>query len=242
MSVLPEEFTERLGRVVKLVRTQRTLPTQLEAAVAVAKRTIPTCDAAGVSLVITGEPSTAAATDGVVLEVDLVQYQTGEGPCLEAIAESNVVRVDLLEGETRFSRFAPGAVDTAISSIVSFPLTAGERTVGALNLYSYRPNAFDEETERLMAPIVDYAAEVVAKSPLYAYSLDAVDGLVANLEERALVANATGVMMARHHLTSAEAFGALRDRALVNGSSLCETARQVLEAETSTRSARTQND
>ena len=49
MSAVPEEFTERLSRVVKLVRTQRTLPTRLEAVVAMAKRMVPGCDAAGVT-------------------------------------------------------------------------------------------------------------------------------------------------------------------------------------------------
>ena len=51
MSAVPEEFTERLSRVLKLVRTQRTLPTQLETVVALAKRMVPSCDAAGVTLV-----------------------------------------------------------------------------------------------------------------------------------------------------------------------------------------------
>ncbi len=240
MSVLPEEFTERLGRVIKLLRTQRTLPTQLEAAVELAKRTVPACDAAGISLFITGEPTTAAATDRVVLEVDLVQYEAGEGPCLEAIAESNIVRVDLIGQEMRYSRFAPGAMDTGINSVVSFPLKAGGRTVGAFNLYSYSANAFDDDTQRLMEPIVGYAADVLATSPLYAYSLDVVDGLVESMEERAVITNATGALMARHDLTHNEAFDALRDRALVQGSSLREAATSVLDADASAPSG--QND
>ena len=64
-------------------------------------------------------------------------------------------------------------------SVVSFPLVAGGRTVGALNLYSYLPDAFDADTERVMAPIVNYAADVLSTSPLYAYSLNLVEGLPA---------------------------------------------------------------
>ncbi len=228
MSVLPEEFTDRLARVIKLVRTQRTLPTQLEAVVALSKRTVGACDAAGVSLVVTGEAFTAAATDRVVLEVDLVQYSTGQGPCLAAIAESNIVRVDLVEADSRFERFAPGAVDAAVKSIVSFPLIASRGTVGALNLYSYDEEAFDADTEAVVAPIVSYAAEVLSSSPLYAYSLEAVEGLVASIEERAVIEQATGLLMARNDWTSAEAFGILRDRALVQHQSLAEAATSVL--------------
>jgi hypothetical protein len=58
--------------------------------------------------------------------------------------------------------------------------------VGALNLYSYLPDAFDDDTEQVMAPIVSYAADVLSTSPLYAFSLDMVEGLMESLEERAV--------------------------------------------------------
>lgn len=47
MQELPMESVERLSRVTKLLRTQRTLPAKLETIVAVATRTIRNCDAAG---------------------------------------------------------------------------------------------------------------------------------------------------------------------------------------------------
>lgn len=231
MTVLPEEFTERLARVMKLVRTQRTLPTQLEAAVALAKRTVPMCDAAGISLVIVGEPMTAAATDRVALEIDLVQYETGEGPCMEAMVEDHIVRVDLIGQEIRYSRFVPGALDTGINSVASFPLRSGARPVGAFNLYSYQANGFDETTERVMEHIVGYASDVLARSPLYAYSLDVVDGLLESLADQAVVAQATGLLMARNGWTTEEAFRLIRERALVHGASLRETAGSVLDEE-----------
>lgn len=80
MQELPQVTTEKLARVTKLLRTQRTLPAKLETVVALAKRTIPNCHAAGITLVIDGEPTTSAVSDRLVVEVDLVQYQTGEGP------------------------------------------------------------------------------------------------------------------------------------------------------------------
>lgn len=229
MSALPEEFNERLARVLKLVRTERTLPAQLEAAAAMAKRTVSTCDAAGITLVIVGEPVTSAATDRVVLEVDLVQYDTEQGPCLEAMAESRMVRVDLVESDIRYSRFAPGALDVGINSIVSFPLLAGDRSVGAFNLYSHQGDAFDDDTERAMAPILGYTGDMLSTSPLYAYSLDLVDGLVESLEDRAAIGQATGVLIARNHWSTEEAFDAVRDRALVQGVSLREAADAVLK-------------
>ena len=50
MDELPQEAIEKLARVTKLLRTQRTLPAKLETVVALAKETVPNCDAAGVAV------------------------------------------------------------------------------------------------------------------------------------------------------------------------------------------------
>jgi GAF domain-containing protein len=229
MEQLPQESIERLSRVAKLLRTQRTLPARLEAVVAIAKRSIPNCDAAGISLFIEGEPTSVAVTDRLTVEVDLVQYQTGQGPCLAAMSESNIIRIDVLERDSRFTRFAPGALRADINSVLSIPLAAGDRTVGALNLYSHRPNAFNGRAEEAVAPLAEYAAEAITTSPLYAYSLDMVDGLVETLEARALIAQATGVLMANDGRTSHEAMDRIRELAMASGESMRTVAEWVLD-------------
>lgn len=229
MQELPQESVEALARVTKLLRTQRTLPAKLEAVVALAKRTLPHCDGAGISLLIDGEPATCAVTDRLALEIDLVQYQTGEGPCLAAIEESNVLRIDVLERDSRFERFAPGALDLDLRSVLSLPLAAAGRTVGALNLYSRQPDAFGPGTPEAVQPMVDYAAEVISTSPLYAYSLDMVEGLLETMEARALIGQATGVIMVTEERTGEEALERLRELALASGESMRTVAGWVLE-------------
>lgn len=228
MEGLPQEFTNRLARVNKLVSTQRTLPAKLEAVVAMAKRTLVNCDAAGISLVIQDEPTTVAVSDRVAVEIDLVQYQTGTGPCLTAIREGNVIRIDLVEKDIRFGRFAPGAVDIGVNSVLSLPLVSHGETVGALNLYSWLPDAFDESTVSSAAPLVEYAAETVATSPLYAYSLDMVEGLVETLEDQAIIAQGIGWMMASRSCTQSEALDLLRSSALAKDQSLRAAAEEAL--------------
>ncbi|HEX3622073.1 MAG TPA: GAF and ANTAR domain-containing protein [Acidimicrobiales bacterium] len=229
MEDLPQDSVEKLARVTRLLKTQRTLPARLEALVAIVKRTVPHCDAVGVSLVIAGEPASVAVSDRLAVEIDLVQYQTGEGPCLAAITDSQVIRIDLLERDSRFTRFAPGALDQDISSILSTPLAVEGRTVGALNMYSRLPDAFGAAAEDAVRPMADYAAEVIATSPLYAYSLDMVEGLMETLETKALIGQATGVIMGTEQLTDADALERLRDLALRSGDSLRAVATRVLE-------------
>jgi GAF domain-containing protein len=229
MQDLPKESVEKLARVTKLLKTQRTLPAKLETVVAIVKRTVPNCDAAGISLVIDGEPTSVAVSDRLAVEIDLVQYRTGEGPCLAAMNDSAVVRIDVLERDSRFVRFAPGALDQDIHSVLSTPLSANGRSVGALNMYSRAVDAFAADSEEAVRPMAQYAAEVISTSPLYAYSLDMVEGLVETMESQAVIAQATGVIMAGEHTTSDEALGRLRDLALRSGASMRTVAERVLE-------------
>ena len=229
MEHLPPETVEKLARVTKLLKTQRTLPAKLEAVVALVKRTIPGCDAAGVCLLIDGEPTSVAVSDRLAVEIDLVQYRTAEGPCLTALDAGQVIRIDVLEADTRFTHFAPGALDLELSSVLSMPLIANGRSVGALNLYSRQPDAFDHRSEEAVQPMVDYAAEVISTSPIYASSLDMVDGLAETIESQALIDQATGVLMATEEGSSAHALDRLRALALSSGESMRTVAKWVLE-------------
>lgn len=229
MPDLPPETVERLSRVTRLLKTQRTLPAQLEAVVDIVKRTVPTCDAAGIVLLVDGEPTSVAVTDRLTIEIDLVQYQTGEGPCLTALHDGDVVRIDILERDSTFTRFAPGALDQGLRSVLSTPLISNGRTVGALNMYSTKANAFDERTQEAVRPMAEYAGQAIGSSPLYAYSLDMVAGLVEDLETRAIIEQATGVLMASQEQTSGDALYQLRDLALRSGESMRTVAGWVID-------------
>ena len=229
MQELPEESVERFARVEKLLRTQRTLPARLESVVAIARRTVPNCDAAAISLIVEGEPTTGAVSDRLAVEIDLVQYQTGEGPCLAAIDGGKVIRIDVLERDQRFSRFAPGALAKDINSVLSMPLSAGDRVVGALNLYSHLRDAFDADAEQIAQPLADYAGEIVSTSALYAYALELVDGLVESLENQAIIAQAIGILVMTEQQSSEEALERLRTLALTSGRSMRTVAKWVID-------------
>lgn len=229
MQDLPRDSVERLQRVTKLLSTQRTLPAQLEAVVALVERTIANCHAAGITLMIDGAAATAAVSDHLAVEIDLVQYGTGDGPRLAAISDGHAVRIDLLERDNRFIRFAPGALDHRIESVLSIPLISRDSVVGALNLYSRLPNAFDAKTEEEVQPMADVAAEAIGTSPLYASALDMVEGLMETLESQALINRAVGVIMAGEGRTTEEALERLRHLALASGKPMRAVAQLVLE-------------
>src|SRR5437763_13309097 len=118
---MTSDFEEHVARLEGALRHDRGLVGRLEAIAAIARRTVAGCDAAGIAVIAKGRVWSVAASDGVVLEVDLVQYDTGEGPCLQAIRDRHIVRLDLLDAAEEYPHFAPGALDAGIHSVLSIP-------------------------------------------------------------------------------------------------------------------------
>jgi GAF domain-containing protein len=228
MSSVSEEFDRRLTVLIKVLAAQRSLPARLEAVAALAKKLVPACDAASIGLLVEGEATTAAVTDRVALEIDLVQYANEEGPCLAALDAAHAVRIDVMGKDERFPRFAAGAVEFGVQSVLSLPLVASDRVVGSVNMYSQQSNAFDDTTERVMTPLLEYAAETVAASPLYASAVDAVAEAVIAMEDRAVIARAVGVLIHLHGRSPVEAFDLLEDRATLNRETTRAAAERVL--------------
>ncbi|CAN5491664.1 GAF and ANTAR domain-containing protein [soil metagenome] len=225
---LPEELQASVTRINRLLATQRTLPAKLEAVAALLALTVPGCDSVSIALVLEGAAITGAASSEVAIEADLVQYETGEGPCLRAAADAVTVRIDVLAHDERWEHFAAGALRIGIESVLSVPLVSNQVVVGSINLYSGTANGLGEEAQQRVAPIADYAASIIAHSPLFAASLDLVDGLLEAVEDRDLIARCIGLLRERDDLTEQAAWSQLRRLALDEGHSIAEMAGRIL--------------
>ncbi|HUQ63995.1 MAG TPA: hypothetical protein VM121_09590, partial [Acidimicrobiales bacterium] len=80
-----------------------------------AVETIDGCDHAGITLVEGRRVTTAGASDEVPTIVDAIQYETDEGPCLNAISVHETFKTDDLAAEERWPRFSHRAAqDTGV--------------------------------------------------------------------------------------------------------------------------------
>jgi putative methionine-R-sulfoxide reductase with GAF domain len=219
-----EEIEGKLDSVYQALLDGHAFAAKLETIAALAKRLLARCDAAGFVLQVRGSARSIGVTDGVALEVDLIQYDTGEGPCLEALEQSHVVRIDLVDAGERWTHFGPGALDAGINSVLSLPVTAQGTTVAALNLYSKSRGAFDEAAQVLGTSLADFAADIIAASAIYASSVDLVHEVLEKIAAREMIDNALGVIMGREECTSAEARRRLTQRAAEHGDNLLEAA------------------
>ncbi len=184
-------------------------PEQVQERVArAAVDTVEGCDHAAISVVRRhGGIETVAATDDVPPRVDAIQYEVGQGPCLGAISEDEVYLIDDLADDERWPPFSRRAAqETGVRSMLSFRLFVEGDTIGALNLYSRNPGAFDEHARAVGTVLAAHAAIAVQGARQRARTEQLDRALESNRE----VGMAMGVLMAQGRMTRQEAFTVLR--------------------------------
>jgi transcriptional regulator with GAF, ATPase, and Fis domain len=170
--------------------------------------TVGGCDHAAISLVYRHRAiDTVGATDGVPHQVDAIQYEVGQGPCLNAIAEHEVFLIDDLAIDERWPRFSRRAAEeTGVRSMLSFRLFLEEDVLGALNLYSRKVQAFDEQGYAVGTVLATHAAIAMRG----AQERDRGDQLEQALASNREIGMAMGLLMARGLMTEDQAFAVLR--------------------------------
>ncbi|MDQ3767503.1 MAG: GAF domain-containing protein, partial [Actinomycetota bacterium] len=116
-------------------------------------------DFCGVSLVVPGkEIKTVGATDEIVAEIDRVQYEVGEGPCLSSIADQATFQLDDIRVDRQWPKFSAAAADKGVCSLLAFVLKISDESLAALNLFAREPHAFSHEDVRAGAIFASHAA------------------------------------------------------------------------------------
>src|SRR5690349_5929377 len=140
------EFDRHLASAARAMAEEHGTQSTLERAVQVATELIPGCELAGISVVRNGTIDTPAASHEDLRRMDEVQFELEEGPCRDALRENEVVLVSDLASDPRWPRWAPKmAHELGIHSSLSLRLFLEGDDLGALNLYAYERDAFDQE-------------------------------------------------------------------------------------------------
>jgi anti-anti-sigma factor len=196
--------------------------------VALAGAALGGADGASVSLRRYGALSTVAATDQTIMEMDTNQYETGEGPCVDASTEGLWFHAASLEAETRWPDFIPRARDLGINAILSTPLLAHDRPVGALNIYSRTVAAFAPEDQRLAAVLATEASAILTDAGMNPDSNHSSTRYQDALVARQIIAMAQGVAMERLGLSVDEAYSELRSHSMRTNQPLLRRAEDVI--------------
>lgn len=199
----------------------------LAALTAACTRLVPGADAAGVTVVTAQGYETRAATDELAERVDAIQFEVQDGPCIAAAVEETAFRVDDLRTDARWPDFAARTVEqTGVLSVLSYRLFLEEdELTAALNLYSTKPDAFDDVAQVTGLAATAYGAEVITSERRH---VDAAN-LKRALETNRDIGAAIGVLMTLHKVTRNQAFDLLRVASQNTHRKLADIARDVIE-------------
>ena len=176
----------------------------LEKIVHLAVEHLEACEFAGISFVEKGTITSPASSNDTPKRLDEIQSETSEGPCIDAITDHEVFQTGDLKNERRWPKFSARAhQETGVASILAIRLFVEEDTMGALNLYSTVPSAFDDSDVALATVFAVHAS--VAMS-----SARRQEGLEKKAETRDVIGRAKGILMARSGASDDEAFAMLK--------------------------------
>jgi GAF domain-containing protein len=217
------DLAQTLSDLARSLQSEPNLDDTLNGIVAAAVQTVPGAQYAGITAVrARHEVSTPAATDELVRKVDEAQYETGHGPCLDAVHLQRTVRLSDTNGDQRWPDFSRRACDLGIRSMLSFQLYMTQDNLGALNLYSDEPDAFDDESENVGLLFAAHAAVAMAGARQYEHMAKAIS-------MRDLIGQAKGILMERHRVTADQAFTLLVRASQRTNSKLTDIARALTE-------------
>ncbi len=200
----------------------------LRLVVALARATVGGADGVSVSLQRHGRLATVAASDQTISDMDADQYATGEGPCVDASVEGRWFHVESLDEETRWPAFIPRAQRLGINAILSSPLRAGDRPVGALNIYSRTAGAFTVKDQQLASVFATETSIILADAGVDVADEQLSDRLAEARRGRQIIAQAQGVIMERENLDEDDAYSRLRRFSQRSGRPLRERAEDVV--------------
>lgn len=193
-------------------------------------------DGAAISVVHDGVTSGTFGSSGASSRRwDQLQFDFGEGPCLDAVRRGGVISVvDLADPEeTRWPVFSAALIADGVRSVFAFPVRIAAARIGALDLFRRVPGPFEDEVWEG----ADWASQLAALPLLDLMGSDVDweaigDGApwsqLASLE-RVEVYQATGMLQVQLDVDAAEALARLRGYAFANEMTVSEVAWKIVE-------------
>lgn len=196
-------MAEALSEVARSLEAESDLEKTIVTIVNAAAATVPGVEHAGLSLLESdGQLRSIGPSSELAAQLNMLEHEVGEGPCVDAVDDHHVYRTGDLANDTRWRRYGPAAARLGVNSMLGYRLYTYQRTLGSLDLYSTKPDAFDAEAERIGDLFAAHAAVAVAEMLRQGQLRSALD-------TRDTIATAKGILMGRDGRTEQQAFRVL---------------------------------
>ncbi len=173
------------------------------------KTVLPGVSDVSVTLIRDGRGTTAAQTGAMATALDLSQYSSGEGPCLDAAVHHTVNVIPDMAEELRWPDFVASAAAHGVRSSLSVGLPLHDDVTGALNIYSDTVDAFSDDAVERAQAFASYAAVTLTNASLYAAAAALAEQMTQAMASRAVIEQAKGILVAQRRITPDEAFAIL---------------------------------
>ena len=169
-----------------------------------------------------------AATSSSSRDLEMIQLQAAEGPCLDCFATGELVSVpDLAQVGPRWPRFVAAATDAQVVSVHAIPMRAAGTTLGALGLFGTRVGTLSD-ADLMVAHSLAHVACVALLQEHPRTPESILAPLRSALSDRVVVDQATGYVGERLGVSMEAGFRMLRSYARAHGQHLTEAARRVV--------------
>jgi uncharacterized protein YigA (DUF484 family) len=204
------DLVESLTVLARTLTETESVRETLQSILALALRFVSGCHGASITVLNDKEqPSTIAATDDKIYELDRRQYLLRDGPCMDAARRQQVNRWNRQNAEQRWPEFTSLAEEMGMRSYLSAGLGLAGRRLGALNLSSRDPDGFSQLDEDLIALFTVPATAAIVAVGRYVEARDLAAQFEQALQSRAVINRAIGIIMAESRCDAEQAFATL---------------------------------
>lgn len=202
MSEHSARLAAALAAAAETINAPRSLDEVLDAICQAAQDAVPGFDHVGVSIMRqAGKIETLSGTDQLVWDLDALQYQLDQGPCVDAIRGNteSVVVVEHAHHDQRWPTYMPRAVKAGLRAQLAVRLYAEDETYGGLNLYSTQQERIDPEAREIAQLFATHAAIALGWARHDEQLNEA-------LSTRKVIGQALGIIMERYQIDEDRAF------------------------------------
>ncbi len=174
---------------------------------------------------------TEAATHPGATKADVLQYEMGFGPCVDAVRDDSVYVSGDVAGDERWPTWGARVyAELGVRSVLSqrLRLSGDFGVIAALNVYSHAADAFDQHARAVGLVLATHGGLLM--NTLLAS--DRARNLKRALESNREIGVAIGVLMHRHRLSRTQAFDVLRAASQDSNRKLADIAIEVVDTGT----------
>jgi GAF domain-containing protein len=171
-----------------------------------------------------------AVSDQRVHDLEELQIEHGQGPCVEAFEDKTLVDTDDLAAEDRWPKFSPAAVERGLRAVLASPIPYNQQAIGVVVVFSAKVHPWSPEGELALVAFTDLAALTIANTMQSEERGELAAQLQRALDARVVIEQAKGALVAREGLSEREAFERLRRQARAERRRVVEVANEIMAA------------